>query len=158
MVCGESDHDVLQFDHKDGLQGEVRVSGIRLYARLRRENWPDYIQLLCANCHIRKTTNKNSPRPTARLSSRELTIHAAEVLSVGDRRVWREHVRSNYLIVENARGMWRVEVRPHRGQNLPFDTNILMVQQGSRSFKYTADKGHPRRWHGNFIEATEQLT
>jgi hypothetical protein len=56
--CGESDHEVLQFDHidNDGINGSkygVAASRYRKYI-----NTDLNIQLLCCNCHQIKSVNK----------------------------------------------------------------------------------------------------
>jgi hypothetical protein len=58
-VCGETDRDVLTFDHvADDGAAHRRALGSRSPDRLvkwaRDNNWPDTLQLLCANCQLRK--------------------------------------------------------------------------------------------------------
>ncbi len=60
--CGIEDYDLLCFDHvnDDGAErrkncNTEKAGGAALAAKLRREHWPDYIQLLCFNCnHLKK--------------------------------------------------------------------------------------------------------
>ncbi len=61
VMCGESDFTALQFDHIVGDGGVHRNrlpgsgSGVHMVDALRRDGWPDYVQLLCANCHKKKS-------------------------------------------------------------------------------------------------------
>ncbi len=62
VCCGETHTTYLQFDHIHGdgrrhLKQERRM----LHNILKREGWPDYIQLLCANCHQAKTVGEPCP-------------------------------------------------------------------------------------------------
>ena len=62
--CGEMWQTYLQLDHinNDGAQHrkELRghnkgIGGTKMYYAVRREGFPAYVQLLCANCHTAKT-------------------------------------------------------------------------------------------------------
>ena len=57
VVCGETDPIVLQVDHINGRnKGEAKRSGVNELRRLKVLGFPKGdIQLLCANCHTRKT-------------------------------------------------------------------------------------------------------
>lgn len=54
-TCGETDIEVLELDHVNG--GGNGMGGGRLVAWLRKNSWPTAppLQVLCANCHSRKT-------------------------------------------------------------------------------------------------------
>jgi len=62
-ICGEVDMDVLCLDHinndgaaqrkRTGISGRGSI-GISTYAGLKREGWPDGLQVLCANCNMKK--------------------------------------------------------------------------------------------------------
>ena len=60
--CGASDYRILCFDHvyDDGNLRRKKCSyeragGAKFAAKLKREGWPDYIQLLCFNCnHLKR--------------------------------------------------------------------------------------------------------
>jgi len=55
-LCGESDPSVLQFDHIAPLYKHERSRTSDLLALLRSgEESPFNLQVLCANCHARKT-------------------------------------------------------------------------------------------------------
>lgn len=57
-ACGETDPVVLDFDHVNGDGSIHRIligTGTRLFRWLKAENYPASIQVLCANCHRRKT-------------------------------------------------------------------------------------------------------
>lgn len=57
VLCGVSDMDVLCLDHiaDDGKKHRMsHGSGGRLYARLRKEGFPKGLQVLCANCNLKK--------------------------------------------------------------------------------------------------------
>jgi hypothetical protein len=55
--CGETQYEFLVFDHVNGggraHRREVRQTG-HFASWLRRQNYPDYIQVLCANCNTAK--------------------------------------------------------------------------------------------------------
>ena len=57
--CGEDDPVVLQLAHRyrDGAarhrESGRRLVGTNLIRRIKQEGWPDWILLLCANCHLR---------------------------------------------------------------------------------------------------------
>lgn len=58
--CGEADPDVLELDHVsgNGAQHREQVAGARnrsIKYWLRANNYPPGFQLLCANCHRRKS-------------------------------------------------------------------------------------------------------
>jgi len=57
--CGEADTDVLELDHVNGGGTAHRktLGTSSLYEGLRRAEWPTDtpLQVLCANCHARKT-------------------------------------------------------------------------------------------------------
>ena len=64
VACGENDHDVLEIDHIHGGGGQRRrthghtqeLRAIREALRNGRKSSRDLaVQLLCGNCHIRKT-------------------------------------------------------------------------------------------------------
>ena len=56
--CGEQDLDVLCIDHINGggnrSKGEIRRKGTGLYSWLVVHNYPEGLQVLCANCNQRK--------------------------------------------------------------------------------------------------------
>lgn len=56
--CGEAQYEFLALDHKYGTTGKARAaerkSGISWYLKLRREGYPDHIQILCHNCNAAK--------------------------------------------------------------------------------------------------------
>ncbi|KKM83724.1 hypothetical protein LCGC14_1306510 [marine sediment metagenome] len=56
--CGESESTFLAFDHIKGTTGPERAkerkSGISWYLKLRREGYPEHIQVLCHNCNSAK--------------------------------------------------------------------------------------------------------
>lgn len=55
--CGEEDLDVLCIDHinNDGAKHRQTAGlGINLYAWLKRNNYPKGLQVLCANCNLKK--------------------------------------------------------------------------------------------------------
>lgn len=60
--CGFSDMRALQLDHIHGDGAEDRhngLGGIQLYKKLRRDNYPEGYQTLCANCNwIKRHENK----------------------------------------------------------------------------------------------------
>ena len=62
-ICGEDDIDVLCLDHinDDGAEHRKQIgiagrstSGTNTHAALKREGWPKGIQVLCANCNLKK--------------------------------------------------------------------------------------------------------
>ena len=58
--CGVTERSFLQFDHvnNDGYEHRKTVSpGARFYVWLRENNYPDSIQILCANCNHSKRLN-----------------------------------------------------------------------------------------------------
>ena len=66
--CNESFLDYLELDHihNDGVThrksiGMHRSAGPNFYKYLKEQNYPDYIQLLCSNCHRTKTRKVPCP-------------------------------------------------------------------------------------------------
>ena len=57
--CGENEYTFLQFDHVDGDGAEHRktVTVKALPRWIIRNEWPDCIQILCANCNFSKRMN-----------------------------------------------------------------------------------------------------
>jgi 5-methylcytosine-specific restriction endonuclease McrA len=58
--CGESDLEVLTVDHvaEDGASHRAelgRGETLTLLVWAKRNGWPDRLQILCANCHLRKS-------------------------------------------------------------------------------------------------------
>lgn len=63
--CGDSRWYVLQLDHiNGGGRKHIEESGTyyRMLARLRADGWPPIMQVLCANCHLAKTTLGACPK------------------------------------------------------------------------------------------------
>lgn len=67
-ICGFDDIDCLVIDHIDNDGAEHRkkirissrtTSGTSTYAALRREKFPDGLQVLCANCNTKKQIELN---------------------------------------------------------------------------------------------------
>lgn len=58
VCCGEDHPHFLALDHIQGTTGpereKERKSGIGWYLKLRREGYPDHIQVLCHNCNSAK--------------------------------------------------------------------------------------------------------
>lgn len=58
VCCGEDQSCFLALDHIHGSTGTERAkerkSGISWYLKLRREGYPDHIQVLCHNCNLAK--------------------------------------------------------------------------------------------------------
>lgn len=56
--CGEKDTDVLCIDHINGGGGkhvrEINKAGNTFYGWLRKNNYPEGFQVLCANCNLKK--------------------------------------------------------------------------------------------------------
>ena len=56
--CGIEDIDVLCLDHITGGGNKIRVGTIRgganFYARVKRAGFPEGLQVLCANCNLKK--------------------------------------------------------------------------------------------------------
>lgn len=61
--CGETDIDVLNLDHikNDGAEHRKRAgisgrntTGMNTYEAIARDNFPDGLQVLCANCNLKK--------------------------------------------------------------------------------------------------------
>ncbi len=61
-VCGEVDYIVLQIDHiiPVAKTKEKRRAGPELYSKILK-NQQDNVQVLCANCHARKTRLDGKP-------------------------------------------------------------------------------------------------
>lgn len=58
QCCGETEVSFLQFHHMNGRdETNRRVSGARFFRQLARDNYPNDIELLCANCHAGKHAN-----------------------------------------------------------------------------------------------------
>ena len=58
LHCGIDDIDVLTIDHINGGGGKLRATGIEwsaLHRWLKSHNYPSGYQILCANCHLKKT-------------------------------------------------------------------------------------------------------
>ncbi len=56
--CGEQDIDVLCLDHIDGGGSEHRkrdVNAKQLYWWLKKNNYPECLQVLCFNCNVKKS-------------------------------------------------------------------------------------------------------
>lgn len=57
--CGETEPMFLQFDHinNDGADHRRKLGGgsIKIVAWAKKNNWPNTIQLLCANCNTAKS-------------------------------------------------------------------------------------------------------
>ena len=51
--CGENDPRFLNVEHINGRASKTDI-GVRLYYRLKRENFPEGYQILCYNCNIAK--------------------------------------------------------------------------------------------------------
>lgn len=67
-ICGENDIDVLCLDHinDDGAEHRRKIkisgrstSGTSTHAALKREGWPGGIQVLCANCNLKKQVERS---------------------------------------------------------------------------------------------------
>lgn len=62
--CGIEDQRVLCFDHVNDDGAEMRrlkkhpKSGYNLCVWLKKHGWPDFIQLLCANCNLLKAYHR----------------------------------------------------------------------------------------------------
>ena len=63
LKCGESDIDVLCLDHinDDGAEHRKKLgisgrgsAGTSTYEALKREGYPEGLQVLCANCNLKK--------------------------------------------------------------------------------------------------------
>lgn len=68
VCCGETEEAFLQFDHvnDDGKQHRADMGGVKeQYAWMKKMEYPDSIQLLCANCHMAKTTRGLCPHTVA---------------------------------------------------------------------------------------------
>ena|SRR3990167_6197051 len=65
VCCGEDQFEFLTFDHKDADGAEHRKD-IKMYFPiwLKRNNWPDSIQLMCWNCNCAKNTYDHCPHKT----------------------------------------------------------------------------------------------
>lgn len=62
-ICKIDDYRVLQVDHivPIGL-GSRRLSNMQIFPKIVRGDYPlDNLQLLCANCHMIKTTEERKP-------------------------------------------------------------------------------------------------
>lgn len=53
VVCGETEEDFLEFDHIKPVRGKREGNSI-----MQVKKHPERFQLLCANCHRRKTSNE----------------------------------------------------------------------------------------------------
>jgi hypothetical protein len=60
--CGEDRLDALTIDHvnHDGSKDRAEVGTVKIYRRLRRENFPSGYQVLCLNCNWRRFLTKHS--------------------------------------------------------------------------------------------------
>ncbi|KKM06705.1 hypothetical protein LCGC14_1741310 [marine sediment metagenome] len=55
ITCGETDYDMLEMDHiNDDGCGHRKEVGRKIYRWIIRNNFPDNLQLLCANCNLKK--------------------------------------------------------------------------------------------------------
>lgn len=67
-ACGEDEEIVLQIDHINPIRrgGRAILSGSNTIGRLLSGSLaPSEVQILCANCHVRKTKKENSRRKYA---------------------------------------------------------------------------------------------
>lgn len=73
MCCGESRKEFLAFDHKDGGGNKHRRTDIIARSNmpkwLKREGYPDSIQLLCHNCNVSKGLYGYCPHEVERVLS-----------------------------------------------------------------------------------------
>jgi len=59
--CGETMESFLSIDHvnNDGNSDrKLKITGVRLYQKIIKENYPDTYQILCMNCNFSKKINK----------------------------------------------------------------------------------------------------
>ncbi len=64
VCCGINDVNYLQYDHINGGGAKHRQEigwGINFLKWLEKNNYPNILQLLCANCHHMKTNKKTCP-------------------------------------------------------------------------------------------------
>ena len=62
--CGNRDPEVLTIDHINGAGPDEKGRGVRMYRRYLDPNYPIHqLQLLCANCHLRKTRRERGCLP-----------------------------------------------------------------------------------------------
>jgi dCMP deaminase len=93
VCCGESRLEFLQLDHKnddgkmhrESLFGENRA-GSSFYREMIKQEFPDSIQILCANCHLAKTSygqclHVNQPKQISRYSWDEYFMRLAKVVA-----------------------------------------------------------------------------
>lgn len=55
--CGETNIGFLTIDHINNDGYKEKHHGVFLYRRLKKENWPDYVRLLCFNCNCGRHFN-----------------------------------------------------------------------------------------------------
>lgn len=56
VCCGEVEYAFLVFDHIDGggTMHRIQLGGTRIGQWLKKNDWPDIVQILCANCNTAK--------------------------------------------------------------------------------------------------------
>ena len=75
VCCGEARIEFLTLDHirQDGAEQRrklgTRASGFGFYIWLKKNNWPEGLQVLCANCNMARGANGTCPHETERRQS-----------------------------------------------------------------------------------------
>ena len=73
VCCGETTFEFLTLDHKNGGGNQQRRDlstpngGYGYYLKLRNLGYPDYLQVLCQNCHTAKDSFGGCPHQASQI-------------------------------------------------------------------------------------------
>ena len=74
--CGEHRYEFLCFDHKDNGRGNpakrLKHGGNGIWPLLVKEDYPDYIQILCHNCNMAKGNHGICPHIQERIILKQM--------------------------------------------------------------------------------------